>query len=138
MSGRLETGPIRSSLSHLLSIVTTFQAQGVAFCSLTEQRDTTIPQGTFLLSVFGALAQYERALTQERIRAGREAARRRGTRGGWPQAISAEQLETILAARHAGASKASLCRMFGVKRPTLYDALARAAAQTVLLVQGGA
>jgi DNA invertase Pin-like site-specific DNA recombinase len=40
--------------------------------------DTTTPQGAFLLSVFGALAQYERALTQERIRAGLEAARRRG------------------------------------------------------------
>jgi len=80
------------SLSHLLSIVTTLQAQGVAFRSLTEQMDTTTPQGAFLLSVFGALAQYERALTQERIRAGLEAARRRGTRGGRPQAISAEQL----------------------------------------------
>jgi DNA invertase Pin-like site-specific DNA recombinase len=125
------------SLSHLLHIVTTLQAQDVAFCSLTEQMDTTTPQGAFLLSVFGALAQYERALTQERIRAGLEAARRRGTRGGRPKAISAEQLEAILAALHAGASKASLCRTFGVKRTTLYDALARAAAQTVPLVQGG-
>jgi len=126
------------SLSHLLSIVTTLQAQGMAFRSLTEQMDTTTPPGAFLLSVFGALAQYERALTQERIRAGLEAARRRGTRGGRPKAISAEQLEAILAALHPGASKASLCRTFGVKRTTLYDALARATAQTVPLVQGGA
>jgi len=119
------------SLSHLLSIVTTLQAQGVAFRSLTEQMDTTTPQGAFLLSVFGALAQYERALTQERIRAGLAAARRRGKRGGRPKAISAEKLEAILAALDAGASKASLCRTFGVKRTTLHDALTRAAAQTV-------
>jgi DNA invertase Pin-like site-specific DNA recombinase len=125
------------SLSHLLHIVTTLQAQGVAFRSLTEQMDTTTPQGAFLFSVFGALAQYERALMQERIRAGLAAARRRGKRGGRPQAISPEKLEAILAALHAGASKASLCRTFGVKRTTLYDALARAAAQTVPLVQGG-
>ena len=125
------------SLSHLLHIITTLQAQGVAFRSLTEQMDTTPPQGACLLSVFGVLAQYERALAQERIRAGLEAARRRGTRGGRPKAISTEQLEAILAALHAGASKASLCRTFGVKRTTLYDALARAAAQTVPLVQGG-
>jgi len=59
------------SLAHLLHIVTTLQAQGVALRSLTEQMDTTTPQGAFLISVFGALAQYERALTQERIRAGR-------------------------------------------------------------------
>ena len=126
------------SLSHLLHIVTTLQVQGVAFCSLTEHMDTTTPQGAFLFSVFGALAQYERALTQERIRAGLEAAKRRGKRGGRPKAISAEQLEAILAALHAGVSKASLCRTFGVKRTTLYDALARAAAQTVPLVQGRA
>jgi DNA invertase Pin-like site-specific DNA recombinase len=126
------------SLSHLLYIITTLQAQGVAFRSLTEQMDTTTPQGAFLFSVFGALAQYERALTQERIRAGLEAARRRGKRGGRPQAISPEKLEAILAALHAGASKASLCRTFGVKRTTLYDTLARAAAQPVPLVQGSA
>ena len=126
------------SLSHLLSIVTTFQVQGVAFHSLTEQMDTTIPQGTFLLRVFGALARYGRALTQERMRAGLEATRRRGKRGGRPQAISAEQRETILAALHAGASKASLGRTFRVKRTTLSDALACAAAQTVPLIQGGA
>ena len=58
------------SLPHLLQIVTTLQAQSVAFRSLTEQMDTTTPQGAFLFSVFGALAQYERALTQERVRAG--------------------------------------------------------------------
>ena len=110
----------------------------MVFRSLTAQMDTAIPQGTFLLSVFGALAQYECALTRERMRSGLEAARRRGKRGGRPQAISAEKLEAILAARHAGASKASLYRMFEVKRTTLYHALARAAAQIVPLLQGGA
>ena len=113
------------------------QALGVAFRSLTEQMDTTTPHGEFLFSVFGALAQYERALTQERIRAGLEAARRRGRRGGRPKAISSEQLEAILAALQAGASKAAVCRTFGVKRTTLYEALARAEAQTVSLVHGG-
>src|SRR5262249_25466922 len=107
------------SLPHLLQIVTTLQAQGVAFRSLTEQMDTTTPQGTCLFSVFGALAQYERALTQERIRAGLEAARRGGTRGGRPKAVSAEQLEAILAALQTGASKAPLCRAFRGKRTTL-------------------
>ena len=57
------------------------QQQGVAFRSLTEQMDTTTPHGAFLFSVFGALAQYERALATERIRAGLAAAQRRGKRG---------------------------------------------------------
>jgi len=113
------------SLPHLLQIVLTLQQQGVAFRSLTEQMDTTTPQGTFLFSLFGALAQYERALTQERIKAGLAAAKRRGKHGGRPRAISAEQLEAIVAAVQAGTSKAALCRTFGVKRTTLYEALAR-------------
>jgi DNA invertase Pin-like site-specific DNA recombinase len=124
------------SLSHLLQIITTLQTQGVAFRSLTEQMDTTTPQGTFLFSVFGALAQYERALAQERIRAGLEAARRRGKRGGRPRVLSPEQLDAICAALQAGTSKAAICRTFGVKRSTLYDALARVDVSAVSGVGG--
>src|SRR4029453_14021181 len=50
------------SLPPPLQIITTLHARGVAFRSLTEQMDTTTPQDAFLFSVFGALAQYERAL----------------------------------------------------------------------------
>jgi DNA invertase Pin-like site-specific DNA recombinase len=113
------------SLPHLLHIITTLQARGVAFRSLTEQMDTTTPQGAFLFSVFGALAQYERALTQERVRAGLAAAKRRGKRGGRPPAITAEQWEAIRMALAGGMSKAAVCRTFDVKRATLYDTLAR-------------
>jgi DNA invertase Pin-like site-specific DNA recombinase len=113
------------SLSHLLSIVADLQSRGVAFRSLTEQMDTMTPHGEFLFSVFGALAQYERALARERIMAGLEAAKRRGKRGGRPIAINGETMAAIREALKNGASKASVCRTFGVKRSTLYDALAR-------------
>ena len=126
------------SLPHLLQIVLTLQAQGVAFRSLTEQMDTTTPHGAFLFSLFGALAQYERALTQERITAGLAAARRRGKRGGRPRALSPEQVDAICAALQAGASKAAICRTFGVKRSTLYDALARVDVSAVPRVEGRA
>jgi len=115
------------SLSQLLQIVTDLQKRGVAFRSLTEQMDTTTPHGEFLFSVFGALAQYERALTRERILAGLAAAKKRGTTSGRPQAISDEKLNAILEALNAGTSKAAICRTFGVKRSTLYDALKRQA-----------
>ncbi len=111
------------SLTHLLKIVTDLHEKGVAFRSLTEQMDTTTPHGEFLFSIFGALAQYERALAKERIMAGLEAARKRGRYGGRPKAISAEKLEAITEALNSGASKASICRTFGIKRTTLYDAL---------------
>ena len=113
------------SLPHLLEMVTGLEARQVRFRSLTEHMDTTTPQGAFLFSVFGALAQYERALARERIMAGLEAARKRGRRGGRPRAIDPEKLEAILSALENGASKAAVCRNFGVKRATLYHALAR-------------
>jgi DNA invertase Pin-like site-specific DNA recombinase len=58
------------SLPHLLTTVTDFKTRGIAFRSLTEQMDTTTPQGEFLFQIFGALAQFERALIQERVQAG--------------------------------------------------------------------
>ena len=113
------------SLSHLLAIVTGLREKGVGFRSLTEQMDTTTPHGELLFHLFGALAQYERALIQERVTAGLAAAKRRGRIGGRPPAITGEQLEAILTALNGGMSKAAVCRSFGVKRTTLIDTLAR-------------
>lgn len=113
------------SLSHLLAIVNTLKDKQVAFRSLTEGMDTTTASGELLFQVFGALAQYERALIQERVLAGLAAARRRGRIGGRPRAITGEKLEAILAALDCGMSKAAVCRNFGVKRTTLIETLAR-------------
>ena len=113
------------SLPHLLVTVTGLKERGIAFRSLTEQMDTTTPQGELLFHVFGALAQFERSLTQERVRAGLAAARRRGRRGGRPIVIDAEKLATITGALEAGATKAAVCRSFGIKRSTLVDSLTR-------------
>ncbi len=66
------------SLPHLLAIVGELRTRGVAFRSLTEQMDTTTPHGELLFSILWALAQYERALTRERVVAGLAAAKRRG------------------------------------------------------------
>ncbi len=111
------------SLSNLIRIVEGFKEKGIGFKSLTEQMDTTTPHGEFLFSVFGALAQYERALTKERIMAGLSAAKKRGKIGGRPRAISEEKMRAIHEALNAGVSKSSVCRTFNVKRTTLYDAL---------------
>jgi DNA invertase Pin-like site-specific DNA recombinase len=124
------------SLPHLLSTVTDLKVRGIAFRSLTEQMDTTTPQGEFLFHVFGALAQFERSLIQERVQAGLAAARRRGRRGGRPMAIDAEKLAAITAALEGGASKAAICRTFSIKRSTLIDSLARIGWSAGLKVQG--
>jgi DNA invertase Pin-like site-specific DNA recombinase len=113
------------SLSHLLNIIGDLHKRGIAFRSLTEQMDTTTPHGELLFSLFGALAQYERALIKERVVAGLEAAKQRGRKGGRPIVINDEKMESILESLNGGSSKASVCRNFGIKRSTLYDALNR-------------
>ena len=113
------------SLPHLLVIVSSLKEKRVGFRSLTESMDTTTPSGEFLFEVFGALAQYERALTRERVIAGLAAAKRRGRRGGRPLAITGEKLDAILAALNGDMSKAAVCRNFEVKRTTLIETLAR-------------
>lgn len=113
------------SLPHLLTTVTDLKKRGIAFRSLTEQMDTTTPQGEFLFHIFGSLAQFERSLIQERVQAGLAAARRRGRHGGRPTAIDAEKLAAVTAALDDGATKAAVCRTFGIKRSTLIDSLAR-------------
>ena len=113
------------SLAHLLGIVNSLKERRVGFRSLTESMDTTTPSGEFLFQVFGALAQYERALTRERVKAGLAAAKRRGRRGGRPLAITGEKLDAILAALDGDMSKAAVCRNFEVKRTTLIETLSR-------------
>ncbi len=103
----------------------TLKNKRVSFRSLTEGMDTTRPSGELLFHVFGALAQYERALIQERVVAGLVAAKRRGRVGGRPQAIVGEKLDAIIAALNGGMSKSTACRNFSVKRTTLIETLAR-------------
>lgn len=114
------------SLPHLLRIIKELDERNIGFRSLTQSNlDTTTPEGRFFFSVFGALAEYEQALIQERVRAGIAAAARRGRKGGRPRAIDDEKLAAILGLLNDGASKSAVCRNFGIKRGTLIDALAR-------------
>ena len=87
--------------------------------------DTTTASGELFFHIFGALAQFERSLIQQRVKAGLESARLRGKSGGRPKAIDDEKLKAIKEALASGMSKAAICRTFGVKRSTLIDSLRR-------------
>ena len=113
------------SLAHLISIITSFKEKNIAFVSLTEGMDTTTASGELFFHIFGALAQFERSLIQQRVKAGLESARLRGKSGGRPKAIDDEKLKAIKEALASGMSKAAICRTFGVKRSTLIDSLRR-------------
>jgi len=113
------------SLTHLISIIENLNEKHISFVSLTEGMDTTTASGELFFHIFGALAQFERSLIQQRVKAGLEAAKAQGRIGGRPRAIDDEKLAAIKEALAGGMSKAAACRTFGVKRSTLIDSLNR-------------
>jgi DNA invertase Pin-like site-specific DNA recombinase len=87
-------------VSHLLRALETFRALGIEFVSLSEQVDTTTPTGKMILIVLGAVAELERSLIAERVRAGLRNARAKGKRLGRPtKQINAVQIAALRAER---------------------------------------
>ena len=73
------------SVSHLLRALETFQALGIEFVSLTEGVDTSTPTGKMVFPVLGAVAELERSLIRERVRAGLRNAKAKGKHVGRPK-----------------------------------------------------
>jgi len=73
------------SLKHLLQLIEEFEKKNVKFISLTEGFDTTTHQGKLFFHIVSALAEFERALTRERVMAGLERARQEGKKVGRPK-----------------------------------------------------
>ena len=83
------------SMRNLVDLMATFDERGVRFRSLTESMDTSTPGGTLVFNIFGSLAQFERDLIRERTRAGLEAARARGRKGGRPAKLDEKQVREV-------------------------------------------
>jgi DNA invertase Pin-like site-specific DNA recombinase len=73
------------SVSHLLRALGTFKALGIDFVSYSEQMDTSTPAGKMVFTVLGAVAELERSLIVERVRAGLRNARAKGKKLGRPR-----------------------------------------------------
>lgn len=114
------------SLRNLLELVESLSARGVHLRSLTEAIDTSSASGRLVLSVFGALAEFERALIIERTQAGLAAARTRGAKIGRPSAMNTGQVEQAKTLVSAGHRVGDVARTLGVGRSTLYRALGEA------------
>ncbi len=111
------------SLQHLLNVVEDLDARGIEFRSLTEALDTTTPGGRLAFHVFGAVAQFERALAAERSAAGVAAARAAGRRPGRPK-LPADTAAAVRQLDQAGAPRASIARSLGISRSSVYRTLA--------------
>jgi DNA invertase Pin-like site-specific DNA recombinase len=72
------------SLKQLLNALELFRELGIGFVSCTEAIDTSLPHGEMLFQIIGAIAQWERSLIVERVKAGLQHARSQGRRLGRP------------------------------------------------------
>jgi DNA invertase Pin-like site-specific DNA recombinase len=111
------------SVSHLLRALETFKALGIDFVSYSEQMDTSTPTGKMVFTVLGAVAELERSLIVERVRAGLRNARARGKRLGRPRAVVDASRVNALRAQGMGWKKIAV--ELGIGVGTLYRATPR-------------
>ena len=110
------------SVSHLLRALETFNALGIAFVSLSEQMDTTTPTGKMVFTVLGAVAELERSLIAERVRAGLRNARTKGKTLGRPRvAVDAVRIGNL---RSQGRSVREIAAELGYSRSLVHKTLA--------------
>ncbi len=109
------------SVSHLLRALETFKALGIEFVSLSEQVDTSTPTGRMIFTVLGAVAELERSLIAERVRAGLRNARAKGKKLGRPK--KAVNVAKIAALRAQGRSWSEISALMGMGRGTAQRAL---------------
>lgn len=112
------------SVSHLLRALENFRALGVELVSLSEQVDTSTPTGKMVFTVLGAVAELERSLIAERVRAGLRNAKAKGRRLGRPR--SGVDLSEIARLRAQGASWRTVGATLGVSAATALYAAGKA------------
>lgn len=83
------------SLQHLIGLVQMFNARGVGFKSLSEQIDTTSPQGKLIFHVMGAMGEFERDLIAQRTSATLQHLKRQGIKLGPPVKDRTEEIRQL-------------------------------------------
>jgi DNA invertase Pin-like site-specific DNA recombinase len=112
------------SLRHLVTALEDFRRLRIDFVSATEGVDTTSPSGELVFQIFGAIAQFERALISERVKAGIAEARRNGRRLGRPaiKKLSDVEIAKIRAARLKGVTLRRLATQYGASLWAVHQA----------------
>lgn len=120
------------NLDDLRKLVQQLTARGVQVEFIKENLTFTGQDSSMahlMLSILGAVAQFERDLIRERQREGIALAKTRGVYRGRKQALSDEQVSLLQHRVQTGEKKATLAREFGISRETLYQSLRRIVAK---------
>ena len=108
------------SLRHLVNALAELEARGVAFVSLKDNVDLSTPSGRLMFQIIGAMAEFERSLITERVRAGLRNAEAKGKLLGRPRV--ALDVGRAVRMRAEGASYRSIAAKLGVSVGKVYAA----------------
>jgi DNA invertase Pin-like site-specific DNA recombinase len=109
------------SLKDLIEWVNRLEQWGVGLRSLQESIDTQSSSGKLIFHIFGALAEFERHLIEDRTRAGLAAARARGRKGGRPKSLDSDKRQLVVDLyQEKKLSVKQICAMMNISKPTLY------------------
>ncbi len=113
------------STRQVLDVIDFLNKAEAQLCSLTESwADTTSKNGQLIMTIFAALAEWERGLIKERTNAGIQAAKARGQKLGRPTKLGKAQLEHAESLINEGRELGEVATLLGVHRSTLYRRLA--------------
>ncbi len=110
------------SLRQLVNALDEFRALGIDFVSLHEGVDTSTPNGRLVFGIFASIAEFERELIRDRVRAGLALARRRGRQLGRPRIVVDASKVAFLRAQ--GHSWAAISSELGIGKGTAQRAYA--------------
>lgn len=109
------------SMRQLIETVEELERRKIGLRSLTEQIDTATAGGRLVFHIFGALAEFERAIIRERTTAGLKAARDRGRVGGRPRTLKDKDITAAKALlADASISVEEVAARLNISVPTLY------------------
>ena len=105
------------SLRHLVNALADLDSYGIAFVSLRDNLDLSTPSGRLMFQIIAAMAEFERSLIQERVRAGLRNAKLKGKILGRPRRIVSSDEMTRLRAQ--GASFREIAKAVGASPGTV-------------------
>ncbi len=111
-------------MSKLIELINDFKKKGIEFVSLENHIDTTTPMGMLLFAMCAAFSEMERVLITERVKAGLDAAHRKGRKGGRPKSLTIEKLKKLKSlAKSKEFSVTEICKMLEISRSVYYRAI---------------
>jgi DNA invertase Pin-like site-specific DNA recombinase len=123
------------SLRHLVNALAEFESLGIAFVSLSDNLDLSTASGRLMFNIIGAMAEFERELIRERVKAGMKNAKAKGARIGRPRAnVDIVQIARL---RESGASLRDIAARLGVSAGTVATCSKKVSRSAAVVVSVG-